>query len=163
MAQERQKRSFDARKGKHCKSFIINPGDEVLRANKRKEGRKGGRLEANWSGPYVVASITSKGVATLLDSSGTQLKQCVNISQLKPFIRPTMRGNSNRQGYLNPPVYLLVAGYASAATLLSPCLSLLPYCHCPAAHEVLQTHHLPSFHLWALSLDSLLGGLLHSL
>ncbi|KAM3613777.1 uncharacterized protein V6R79_004953 [Siganus canaliculatus] len=93
-AQERQKISFAKRKGKHIKSFKITPGDEVLKANKRKEGRKGGRLEANWTGPYVVASITSKGVATLLDVTGAQLKQCVNIQQLKPFIRPTMRGNS---------------------------------------------------------------------
>ena len=84
--------SFEKRKGKNVKSFLINVGDEVLRANKRKEGRKGGKLECNWFGPYVVSSITNKGVATLLSSTGAQLRQGVNVSQLKPFIRPTLRG-----------------------------------------------------------------------
>ncbi|KAF3847302.1 hypothetical protein F7725_020330, partial [Dissostichus mawsoni] len=91
IAQQRQKISYEKRKGKNVKSFLINVGDEVLRANKRKEGRKGGKLECNWFGPYVVSSITNKGVATLLSSTGAQLRQGVNVSQLKPFIRPTLR------------------------------------------------------------------------
>lgn len=74
------------------KSFHFKIGDEVLKANKRKEGRKGGRLEANWSGPYVITSISEKGVATLSSKTGAQLKQNTNVSQLKPFIRPTLRG-----------------------------------------------------------------------
>ncbi|KAF3844520.1 hypothetical protein F7725_007683, partial [Dissostichus mawsoni] len=60
IAQQRQKISYEKRKGKNVKSFLINVGDEVLRANKRKEGRKGGKLECNWFGPYVVSSITNK-------------------------------------------------------------------------------------------------------
>lgn len=69
------------------KSFHFQIGDEVLKANKRKEGRKGGQLESNWSGPYVIASVSEKGVAT-----GAPLKKSVNVSQLKPFIKPNLRG-----------------------------------------------------------------------
>ncbi|KAL3048830.1 hypothetical protein OYC64_008334 [Pagothenia borchgrevinki] len=82
-AQQRQKISYEKRKGKNVKSFVINVGDEVLRANKRKEGRKGGKLECNWFGPYVVSSITNKGVATLLGSTETGCK-CVSAEALYP-------------------------------------------------------------------------------
>ncbi|KAK5924773.1 hypothetical protein CgunFtcFv8_017357 [Champsocephalus gunnari] len=91
IVQQRQKISYEKHKGKNVKSSLINVGDEVLRANKRKEGRKGGKLECNSFGPYVVSSITNKGVATLLSSTGAQLRQSVNVSQLKPFIRPMLR------------------------------------------------------------------------
>uniref|UniRef100_A0A8C6VT99 Integrase catalytic domain-containing protein n=1 Tax=Nothobranchius furzeri TaxID=105023 RepID=A0A8C6VT99_NOTFU len=50
-AQDRQKKEYESRKRRHVKSFHFKVGDEVMKANKRKEGRKGGRLEANWSGP----------------------------------------------------------------------------------------------------------------
>ncbi|KAI4798350.1 hypothetical protein KUCAC02_022118, partial [Chaenocephalus aceratus] len=72
IAQQRQNISYEKRKGQNVKSFLINVGDEVLRANKRKEG--------NWFWPYVVSSITNKGVATPLGSTG---------ARLKPFVRPT--------------------------------------------------------------------------
>ncbi|KAK5925684.1 hypothetical protein CgunFtcFv8_018188 [Champsocephalus gunnari] len=42
IAQQRQNISYEKRKGQNVKSFLINVGDEVLRANKRKEG--------NWFG-----------------------------------------------------------------------------------------------------------------
>ncbi|KAI4798581.1 hypothetical protein KUCAC02_021948 [Chaenocephalus aceratus] len=74
IAQQRQNISYEKRKGQNVKSFLINVGDEVLRANKRKEG--------NWFWPYVVSSITNKGVATPLGSTG---------AQLEPFVRPTVR------------------------------------------------------------------------
>ncbi|RVE71041.1 hypothetical protein OJAV_G00070140 [Oryzias javanicus] len=90
LAQERQKREYETRKKRNVKSFVFKVGDEVLKANKRKEGRKGGRLEENWSGPYMIASISGKGVTTL-SKKGTQLKQNVNVSQLKPFISPKLR------------------------------------------------------------------------
>ncbi|XP_054596460.2 gypsy retrotransposon integrase-like protein 1 isoform X1 [Nothobranchius furzeri] len=90
-AQDRQKKEYESRKRRHVKSFHFKVGDEVMKANKRKEGRKGGRLEANWSGPYVIASLSEKGVATLLNKSGSQLKQSINVSQLKPFISPELR------------------------------------------------------------------------
>uniref|UniRef100_A0A3P9HB43 Gypsy retrotransposon integrase-like protein 1 n=2 Tax=Oryzias latipes TaxID=8090 RepID=A0A3P9HB43_ORYLA len=90
-AQQKQKMEYETRKKRNVKSFIFKVGDEVLKANKRKEGRKGGRLEPNWSGPYVIASISEKGVATLSSKAGVQLKQNVNVSHLKPFISPKLR------------------------------------------------------------------------
>ena len=51
MAQKRQKKAFEQAKGKKFKSFLLKDGDEVMKANMRKQGRKGGKLEGNWSGP----------------------------------------------------------------------------------------------------------------
>lgn len=71
---------YESRKRKNVKSFHIHEGEEVLKANKRKEGRKGGRLEGNWTGPFIVKDITGKGVATLEDKSGKHSppeNQCV--------------------------------------------------------------------------------------
>lgn len=78
---------------KHVKRFHFKVGDEVLKANKRKEGAKGGKLESNWSRPFIICSITEKEVATLTTMKGVQLKQSVNVSQLMPFIKSTFRGN----------------------------------------------------------------------
>ncbi|KAK7144158.1 hypothetical protein R3I94_010554 [Phoxinus phoxinus] len=86
-AQGKQKVEFESRKRKNVKSFHIHEGEEVLKANKRKEGRKGGRLEGNWTGPFLVKD--RKGVATLADKSGNILRQKTNVShsQLKPYLR----------------------------------------------------------------------------
>jgi len=86
-AQGKQKMEYESRKRKNVKSFHIHEGEEVLKANKRKEGRKGGRLEGNWNGPFLVKDITEKGVATLADKSGNILRQKTNVSQLKPYLR----------------------------------------------------------------------------
>ncbi len=73
------------------KSFHIHEGEEVLKDNKRKEGRKGGCLESNWTGLFVVKDITAKGLATLADKSGNILSQKTNVSQLKPFLRRNIK------------------------------------------------------------------------
>ena len=91
MAQKRQKKAFEQAKGRK-KSFSFKDGDEIMKANMRKQGRKGGKLEDNWSGPYIISSLSSKGVATLTSKTGVELKQKPNVSQLKPFVRPTFRG-----------------------------------------------------------------------
>ncbi|KAK0151788.1 Gypsy retrotransposon integrase-like protein 1 [Merluccius polli] len=98
IAQDRQKKAFETHKGRNVKSFHFQIGDEVLKANKRKEGRKGGQLERNWSGPYVIASISEKGVATLANTTGAPLKQSRNVSQLKPFIKPNLRDSKEPEG-----------------------------------------------------------------
>uniref|UniRef100_A0A8C1R0T5 Gypsy retrotransposon integrase-like protein 1 n=1 Tax=Cyprinus carpio TaxID=7962 RepID=A0A8C1R0T5_CYPCA len=87
----RSKTDYESRKRKNVKSFHIHEGEEVLKANKRKEGRKGGRLESNWTGPFVVKDITEKGLATLADKSGKILCQKTNVSQLKPFLRRNIK------------------------------------------------------------------------
>uniref|UniRef100_A0A3P9L290 Integrase catalytic domain-containing protein n=1 Tax=Oryzias latipes TaxID=8090 RepID=A0A3P9L290_ORYLA len=92
-AQQKQKMEYETRKKRNVKSLVFKVGDEVLKANKRMEGRKGGHLEPNWSGPYVIASNSEKGVATLSSKAGVELKQNVNVSQLKPFISPNIRRN----------------------------------------------------------------------
>jgi len=86
-AQGKQKMEYESRKRKNVKSFHIHEGEEVLKANKRKEGRKGGRLERNWNGPFLVKDITEKGVATLADKSDNTLRQKTNVSQLKPYLQ----------------------------------------------------------------------------
>uniref|UniRef100_A0A8C1ZPY0 Gypsy retrotransposon integrase-like protein 1 n=1 Tax=Cyprinus carpio TaxID=7962 RepID=A0A8C1ZPY0_CYPCA len=90
-AKQKQKTDYESRKKKNVKSFHIHEGEEVLKANKRKEGRKGGRLESNWTGPFVVKDITEKGLATLADKSGKILCQKTNLSQLKPFLRRNIK------------------------------------------------------------------------
>ncbi|XDV30425.1 hypothetical protein PO909_033350 [Leuciscus waleckii] len=95
-AQGKQKAEYESRKRKNVKSFHIHEGEEVLKANKRKEGRKGGRLEGNWTGPFVVEDITGKGVATLADKSGNILRQKTNVSQLKPFLRRDINLNGEK-------------------------------------------------------------------
>ena len=95
-AQGKQKAEYESRKRKNVKSFHIHEGEEVLKANKRKEGRKGGRLERNWTGPFVVKDITGKGVATLTDKSGNILRQKTNVSQLKPFLRRDINLNGEK-------------------------------------------------------------------
>uniref|UniRef100_A0A3P9I5Y6 Gypsy retrotransposon integrase-like protein 1 n=1 Tax=Oryzias latipes TaxID=8090 RepID=A0A3P9I5Y6_ORYLA len=114
--EKKQKMEYETRKKRNVKSFIFKVGDEVLKANKRKEGRKGGRLEPNWSGPYVIASISEKGVATLSSKAGVQLKQNVNVSHLKPFISPKLRVHDHDYwpglGYLQElsPVQAMLVG-----------------------------------------------------
>lgn len=61
LAQDRQKKAYDSHK-KKVKTFTFKVGEEVLKANKRKEGRKGGKLQSNWTGPFSITSISEKGV-----------------------------------------------------------------------------------------------------
>ena len=51
-AQEKQKKEFDRKVGKGVRTFELKPGDDVLKRNMRNTGRKGGKLEPLWSGPY---------------------------------------------------------------------------------------------------------------
>ncbi|KAI4799514.1 hypothetical protein KUCAC02_016890 [Chaenocephalus aceratus] len=49
IAQQRQNISYEKRKGQNVKYFLINVGDEVLRANKRKEGTAEPKLDSEGS------------------------------------------------------------------------------------------------------------------
>jgi hypothetical protein len=51
-AQEKQKKEYAKRKDKGVKVFQHKVGDLVLRKSMRNIGRKGGKLEALWTGPY---------------------------------------------------------------------------------------------------------------
>jgi hypothetical protein len=80
-AQERQKKSYDAKHKPPC----FKEGDVVLLRNKRNEDRKGGKLEQPWSGPYTVSQVLSKGVCKLKIYDGVELKTSYNSSRLKIY------------------------------------------------------------------------------
>ncbi|XP_039898953.1 transcription initiation factor TFIID subunit 4-like [Simochromis diagramma] len=62
------------------RDVVFKVGDKVLRANISQQ-RKGGKLEANFLGPYIITAIQGKS-ADLQDSNGTIIPK-VNIDQLK--------------------------------------------------------------------------------
>ena len=58
-AQERQKTQYDS---KHCKDKAkYKAGSLVLVKNCRKLSRKGLKMEPNWTGPYCIHEVLSKG------------------------------------------------------------------------------------------------------
>ena len=61
----------------------------MLRWNTRKVTRKGDRLADEWLGPYTITDMTDKGLCTLGDGKGTDIKRKVNAGQLKPFLTRT--------------------------------------------------------------------------
>lgn len=54
-AQARQKKDFASRKNKGVKVFKLSVGDLVLRKVMKNISRKGGKLDALWTGPYKYA------------------------------------------------------------------------------------------------------------
>ena len=52
LAQKKQEEHFKAKKEKGLKVFDLKPGDTVLRRNMKNIGRKGGKIEPQWTGPY---------------------------------------------------------------------------------------------------------------
>lgn len=58
----------------------------VLLRNSQRDGRKGGKLQQRWLGPYKVQESVGKGVYKLLNpSTGKALKKVVNVCRLKPY------------------------------------------------------------------------------
>jgi len=51
-AQEKQKSAFARRKNKGVKSFNLTIGDSVFKKVMRNLDRKGGKMDAKWTGPY---------------------------------------------------------------------------------------------------------------
>lgn len=86
LAQARQKRNYDRQ---HA-ALTFSVGDEVLKKNLKNKHRMGGKLDAKWLGPYVVAGITDYGSYELrCAKSGKLLKQRVPVAHLKRYIHPT--------------------------------------------------------------------------
>lgn len=82
VAQQKQKRQYDA---KHQGTFY-DIGDEVLKYNRRRDTRQGGKTGIRYSGPFKVHSSCGKGVYMLLDpSTGVVLCQKVNSRDLKRY------------------------------------------------------------------------------
>ena len=58
----------------------------VLLRNSAQDGRKGGKLQQRWLGPYEIAEFVGKGVYKLINpKSGRILKKEVNICRLKIY------------------------------------------------------------------------------
>lgn len=58
----------------------------VLLRNSAQDGRKGGKLQHRWLGPYKIAEFVGKGVYKLTNpKSGCTLKKGVNICRLKIY------------------------------------------------------------------------------
>ena len=51
-AQQRQSKQYMNRKTKGMKTFHFEIGDIVLKRKMRNVGRKGGKLEPQWNGPF---------------------------------------------------------------------------------------------------------------
>ena len=80
-AQERQKKSYDAKQ----QPLRFKEGDIVLPRNLRNEAIKGGKLERAWSGPYTISKVLPKGLYNLRNEDGTELKTSFDSSRLKIY------------------------------------------------------------------------------
>ena len=92
-AQERQKRQYDA---KHNSRTTLKVGDKVLVQEMKNEGRKGGKLDVQFRGPYSIVETLGKGRFRLQDQSGATLKKSVNCHRLKLWLE-------SDGGRLQPP------------------------------------------------------------
>ncbi|XP_048846977.1 uncharacterized protein LOC125717765 [Brienomyrus brachyistius] len=85
-SQEKQKQAYAKRIQKKYQNTDYHVGDEVLLFNMRKQGRKGGRTEPDFTGPYVIQAICGK-LVTLSISKGATLKNKYNVNHIKPYRR----------------------------------------------------------------------------
>ncbi|XP_063313073.1 uncharacterized protein LOC134612609 [Pelobates fuscus] len=85
-SQEKQKKTYAKKVFKKNKDVLYSVGDEVLLYNMRKRGRKGGRIEPDFSGPYIIKDLCGK-VVKLENSCGVTLKKKISIDHIKPYRR----------------------------------------------------------------------------
>jgi hypothetical protein len=86
-AQNEQKKRYDAKR--KPPRFLV--GDEVWRYNGRKDTRKGGKLTWNWTGPYKICEVTTRGTYLLQNRKGVSLKQAVSSIHLKAVVDPSKK------------------------------------------------------------------------
>ena len=68
----------------------LQPGTLVLVRNSQRDGRKGGKFQNHWLGPYKIVEFLGKGIYKLANpKNDRQLKKCVNICRLKVFYSST--------------------------------------------------------------------------
>ena len=96
IAQKRQKRYYDAKHGQAKANFA--KGSQVLLFNSRKHSKKGMKLAPDWTGPYIIHEILSKGTCRLQDPKNNRvLAQKYNVTRLKlyfPRSGPNMNPSS---------------------------------------------------------------------
>ena len=82
-AQSVYKKHFDK---KHRGKMTLDVGDKVLKRYMVNRSRQGGKLEANWNGPYIVTEVhEDKGLYKLAYSNGKELKRLVPSAQVKAW------------------------------------------------------------------------------
>ena len=79
--QAKQKKRFDL---KHAPP-TFSVGDRVLKYNRRRDTRKGDKLEKRYQGPYVVVEVMGKGTYRLTTANGSPVKVLANSRDLKHF------------------------------------------------------------------------------
>ena len=89
-AQEKMSKAFEKKATKKYRHVEYKEGDEVLLLNMRKKSRKGGRMEPDYSGPYLIQELLGKTVS-LKTMEGVILKTKYNTSHLKPYKRSRVR------------------------------------------------------------------------
>ncbi|KAA8592997.1 hypothetical protein FQN60_018452 [Etheostoma spectabile] len=83
-AQAKQKKAFEAKKGKGVRQCSVKAGNEVLIGGPKKKVKIGNCLEDLHQGPFTLTSLTEKGVAGVAISGKVQK---VNVSRLRPYVR----------------------------------------------------------------------------
>jgi len=74
----------------------LERGTKVLKRNAKRDGRKGGKFEKRWLGPYMIEEYLGKGVYKLANvRTGRVLKKAVNICLLKVYLEPNVLHNSS--------------------------------------------------------------------
>ena len=70
---------------KRVKPRPLQIGDLVLKVIKGLIRDPSGKFRPNWSGPYFIRELTSKGVAWLIDLYGNRFSEPTNVDQLKKY------------------------------------------------------------------------------
>ncbi|GAA6089823.1 uncharacterized protein LOC107574604 [Tachysurus ichikawai] len=83
-AQSMQQKSFQNRKRRFVRVCSVQAGDNVLLSGYPKKRQTGDTLTSQHQGSYSVASISSKGVATIVKGSACMR---VNVSRLRTYYR----------------------------------------------------------------------------
>ena len=60
-------------------------GDRVLKYNRRRDTRKGDKLEKRYQSPYIIVEVMGKGTYRLTTANGLPVKVLANSRDLKHF------------------------------------------------------------------------------
>ena len=70
---------------KQVKPRPLQRGDLVLKAIRGLIRDPKGKFRPNWSRPYFIRELTSKGAAWLMDLNGNRFSELINMDQLKRY------------------------------------------------------------------------------
>lgn len=96
-AQRKQKEQYD-KKHAQPNSFLV--GDKVLKKDFRKKKRAGGKLDAQYIGPFIIMKLLGKGCYRLQGVANPQeIVERVSGAYLKPY-RETLQSTAARTAML---------------------------------------------------------------